>query len=125
MDSRKCGSCGDAKPEGAFAFRSRTKGNHGAYYRNSKQRFRERQRARRAAIRAAIDSAKDVHRDRRLKRFSIAAFWSVTLALDVVLAEIAKCDIVCANCHRIRTHRARAYLAIGSRLTAGQRPLKP
>lgn len=23
----------------------------------------------------------------------------------VVLAEIAKCDIVCANCHRIRTHQ--------------------
>ena len=22
-----------------------------------------------------------------------------------VLEEIAKCDIVCANCHRIRTHR--------------------
>lgn len=23
---------------------------------------------------------------------------------EVVLAEIAKCDLVCANCHRIRTH---------------------
>jgi hypothetical protein len=27
------------------------------------------------------------------------------LALEDVLAEIAKCDLVCANCHRIRTHR--------------------
>lgn len=23
---------------------------------------------------------------------------------DVILAEIAKCEIVCSNCHRIRTH---------------------
>jgi len=24
--------------------------------------------------------------------------------LEVVLAEIEKCDVVCSNCHRIRTH---------------------
>lgn len=28
---------------------------------------------------------------------------------DAVLAEIAKCDIVCANCHRIRTLRTRSH----------------
>jgi hypothetical protein len=27
---------------------------------------------------------------------------------DKVLAEIAKCDLVCANCHRIRTHLRRS-----------------
>jgi len=30
--------------------------------------------------------------------------------LEVVKAEIAKCDLVCANCHRIRTVRRRAGL---------------
>jgi len=28
------------------------------------------------------------------------------LTLKRVQAEIAKCDVVCANCHRIRTERA-------------------
>ena len=26
------------------------------------------------------------------------------LGVQTVLAEIAKCDVICANCHRIRTH---------------------
>lgn len=26
------------------------------------------------------------------------------LSIERVLAEIAKCDVVCSNCHRIRTH---------------------
>jgi hypothetical protein len=29
---------------------------------------------------------------------------------EKVLAEIAKCDLVCANCHRVRTARRRAGL---------------
>ena len=26
-------------------------------------------------------------------------------SMRIILAEIAKCDVVCANCHRIRTHK--------------------
>src|SRR5262245_14645960 len=33
---------------------------------------------------------------------------SMTKKLSVVLAEVEKCDLVCANCHRIRT-KARGY----------------
>jgi hypothetical protein len=30
-----------------------------------------------------------------------------TVERDTILAEIAKCEIVCANCHRARTHLRR------------------
>jgi hypothetical protein len=30
-----------------------------------------------------------------------------SLAVETVLKEIAKCDVVCSNCHRERTHRRR------------------
>ena len=40
-----------------------------------------------------------------------------TRTLDKVLAEIAKCDLVCANCHRIRTKTRRT--AVPAELTDG------
>jgi hypothetical protein len=30
-----------------------------------------------------------------------------------ILAEVRKCDIVCANCHRARTFRRRSELVVG------------
>jgi hypothetical protein len=30
-----------------------------------------------------------------------------TVATAALLAEVAKCDVVCSNCHRIRTHHRR------------------
>lgn len=36
------------------------------------------------------------------KSFDIAS--NVTSSTEKLIAEIAKCDVVCANCHRIRTH---------------------
>lgn len=43
------------------------------------------------------------HRDPDTKEFGISTGRSGR-GLKRVLEEIAKCDIVCANCHRIRTH---------------------
>jgi hypothetical protein len=44
------------------------------------------------------------HRDPRTKSFALAAGHALLKSRDVLLAEIAKCDIVCANCHAIRTY---------------------
>lgn len=43
------------------------------------------------------------HLPQFVKSFGISRFHSYTLNLDVVLAEIAKCELVCANCHAERT----------------------
>jgi hypothetical protein len=44
------------------------------------------------------------HRDPREKKFSLAAGKVLLKPRAVLLVEIAKCDIVCANCHAIRTY---------------------
>jgi len=45
------------------------------------------------------------HREPLLKSFNISAYRSLRYSVDEVKAEIAKCDVVCANCHAERTHR--------------------
>lgn len=45
------------------------------------------------------------HRDPRTKSFSIAASRAMLKSRGALLAEVAKCDIVCANCHAIRTYQ--------------------
>ena len=42
------------------------------------------------------------HRDPATKEFGISQ--RVSYSRDRILAEIAKCDLICANCHRIRHH---------------------
>ena len=50
------------------------------------------------------------HRDPALKSFNVMAGRAMLMATSKVLAEVAKCDVVCVNCHRLRSreqHRAR------------------
>lgn len=42
------------------------------------------------------------HRDPSEKRFGIAG--NARRKMEDLRAEVAKCDVVCANCHRERTH---------------------
>ena len=42
------------------------------------------------------------HREPTTKLFTVTRMVG-RAATDVILAEVAKCDIVCANCHRVRT----------------------
>ena len=41
------------------------------------------------------------------KRFSISDWARTSVPLNDLQVEIAKCDLVCANCHRIRTYGLR------------------
>lgn len=77
-------------------------------------------RAQRAAIRAVIHRHKDRpctdckvkypyyvmqfdHQEDKL--FNIGSFAREHTSIPMVLDEIAKCELVCANCHAERTHR--------------------
>lgn len=47
------------------------------------------------------------HRPGETKRFNIGMMVSHRPAMELFLAEIAKCDVVCANCHAERTWQRR------------------
>lgn len=49
------------------------------------------------------------HRPGELKLFNLAHAQQKTISMEKILAEIAKCDVVCSNCHRLRTHRLRDH----------------
>jgi hypothetical protein len=39
------------------------------------------------------------------KKYNVGLMASSGYSLKMIAAEIQKCDLVCANCHRIRTHQ--------------------
>lgn len=46
------------------------------------------------------------HRDKKLKLASVSKMISYHMSSkEKILKEIEKCDLVCANCHRIRTYK--------------------
>lgn len=46
------------------------------------------------------------HRDGKAnKTFMIGDWVKSALSIEKIKLEMAKCDLVCANCHRIRTHK--------------------
>jgi hypothetical protein len=86
-----------------------------------------RQRACRDRLRALVDSAKSGacmdcrrkfhpvcmdfdHRNPASKTDSVTQLVAKRRKWEVIAAEIAKCDLVCANCHRIRTAAAGGWL---------------
>lgn len=90
-----------------------------AYFQRNKPAYRLRQRNLYNKKRAVICKAKnkpcaDCHKKfipavmdfdhLNHKRFTIGALGH-KVSMTILLAEIAKCEVVCANCHRIRTHK--------------------
>jgi hypothetical protein len=49
------------------------------------------------------------HREPTLKLFNCSNARSKPI--DLVLAECRKCDLMCHNCHHVKTHRERDHLA--------------
>lgn len=45
------------------------------------------------------------HRDPKTKIYTLSAMRHKSLSVEAVLNEISKCDVVCANCHAIRTQK--------------------
>jgi hypothetical protein len=57
------------------------------------------------------------HRDPGTKSFTPTS--ARIVSTQRILDEVAKCDVVCANCHRIRTHARRARVRSGRELLPG------
>lgn len=47
------------------------------------------------------------HREPEKKKADVAHMVNSTPGLQAFMEEIAKCDLVCSNCHRIRTEKRR------------------
>lgn len=40
----------------------------------------------------------------RDKQFNLSGFMSKTISIEKVIEEVQKCEVVCSNCHKNRTH---------------------
>lgn len=119
---KKCPKCGKTKPASAFYKR----GDYLMSYCKLCQRAHSNtvKRDLRARLKALVQEAKSKpcsdcgeqhpfwamdfdHRDRSTKSFNISAASSKCPSEARLLEELAKCDLVCALCHRYRTHGMR------------------
>jgi len=115
--------------------------NH-AYYARNRRSESERVRSRQAATLAYLRELRRVpcadcgsvlapyqmdfdHRDPKLKAFRLTEGGAMLMARAKLLVEVAKCDVICANCHRVRTRNAHAArLRSGPPSTASSRHIE-
>ena len=127
---KRCCRCKDLKPTALFTNNKHNKDglNHACvscqrdynrrHYRNNKQVYTARARKYEAAIRSFLNQYKeesgcsdcgsylphyvmDFDHVRGEKKFNMSKFCT---SLPRLVDELNKCEVVCANCHRIRTH---------------------
>ena len=130
---KRCSVCGEPKAETEFNQNKRRKDGlqtkckacgrklSKAHYDSNKVYYRDKNRRRRQEIYEVVAKLKDGpctdcgrrfpsyamdfdHREGELKESCIAWMVRDATTRDRMLKEIAKCDLVCAVCHRIRTH---------------------
>src|SRR5262249_43664655 len=132
---KRCPRCGKCLPISSFGVRSNGKPQHWCrtchrvyqreYYSRKKDYYLELQNQRVERNQRRIREAKNVpcadcgrrfphyimdfdHRPGEKKCFNLAiAAGRPRLSWEKIAAEIAKCDVVCANCHRERTYQRR------------------
>jgi hypothetical protein len=119
---KRCPRCGQEKPLEAFA---RRRGTLRQSYCQACVRDYQRGRPRILLAKRLVREAKNGqpcadcgieyphyvmdfdHRPGFVKRANLSILVKRGAAEAVLRAEIAKCDLVCANCHRVRTYRRR------------------
>lgn len=126
MDSRKCNACHEEKPLTAFkktyntcrpckrkAITPEQLNKERAKCKKNREKLAEYIRAKKSQ--PCMDCGNEYpfyvmdydHRPGEQKLFNIAMGYFHAKALHKIEAEIAKCDLVCANCHRRRTYNRR------------------
>jgi hypothetical protein len=53
------------------------------------------------------------HRDPNTKSFTISNAYRLRVGLQTLAVEIAKCDVLCANCHRVQERPNGKWTNIG------------
>lgn len=132
---RLCTSCGEHRPPDDFPARGRTclicrRAYGRRHYEKNRRYYVVKAKVRRALVIAEVRAwiaqylrshpcldcgERDVrtlefdHRDRSSKTAAVAVLARGGYSLQRVRAEIDRCDVRCANCHRIRTHAQRGW----------------
>lgn len=105
------------------------------HYLRNKEKYMARAATQKAVLRALVDSLKDRpcadcginyppwvmdldHLDPATKVASVSEMVNTRATREGIIAEAAKCDAVCANCHRQRTHARSEALKLVSTQTA-------
>jgi hypothetical protein len=148
---KTCPRCAKSLPESDFGVRTNGKPQHWCrachcqyqreYYEKHKAYYLQLQNERVKRNRRAIREAKRVpcadcrrrypsyvmdfdHRPGETKCFNLSiAAGQTRLSWEKMVAEMAKCDVVCANCHRKRTHRRRKEAKAKAKLLAKENKL--
>lgn len=58
------------------------------------------------------------HRDPKTKKFCVSSVTHHRRSLKSVQAEVAKCDVRCANCHRRKTYKERGWTSRTPRVSS-------